>query len=315
MTFTIPAQAQDVEMAEASTSAQPQPALRPLTLPVYLQRPAFKGIAKDTLAAIDPELRDVQPQYIRDQLANLGSSMVQTVCSVKAAPITGALPKTMPIHVTDCASEPPTHMLGIYANTPLPNESVGAAAAPKQKVTLFPAHDVVLASYCANLPILPRGNDQGTSTPSPDGVKTALDITLPIIPFCIPSPSTFAPLLRFMYTRDPTALQRTLFPCALPTSHIDIFDSAQEGAAGLRVDFAKRIADTYRGQVLMRHVMVIQGMWRNVCVLGIEDKAVWDTIDAAWNVMVLAVAIALKDTASMTAMVGGKERAEELALL
>lgn len=61
--------------------------------------------------------------------------------------------------------------------------------------------------------------------------------------------------------------------------------------------------------------MVIQGMWRNVCVLGIEDKAVWDTIDAAWNVMVLAVAIALKDTASMTAMVGGKERAEELALL
>ncbi|KZT19776.1 hypothetical protein NEOLEDRAFT_1077179, partial [Neolentinus lepideus HHB14362 ss-1] len=33
----------------------------------------------------------------------------------------------------------------------------------------------------------------------------------------------------------------------------------------------------------LRNAMVINGVWRNVCMLGVFDNRLWTTMDFAWN--------------------------------
>ena len=38
--------------------------------------------------------------------------------------------------------------------------------------------------------------------------------------------------------------------------------------------------------------MRVNGLWRNVCALGIFDSGIWETIDTAWEVLLLALGMA-----------------------
>lgn len=331
MNFTIPALSdsdsedtdsedddteEDDDMADAPTLPQPTRGIIMLTLPAYLQRPPYKGISKDALAVIDPALRDVQPLYIRDMFtANFDSRAMRTLASVtyeSDTGIAGVYPETVRIHVADCASAPPTHVLAISRRSFFRNDTVTASA--EDDDTFFPAHQVVLTSYCAKLPMMPSCDDGWTKVTVLPGRKIAQTLEVPIFPLYIPHPSTFAPLLYFMYDRDTDNLHQVLFPCPLPCSHDNIYDTAHEDAASLRVDYARQISEACRGWLLTSYVFKIQGMWENVCALGIEDQTVWCLLDTAWHVMLLAVAMTLKDTKSMVTLVGGKKQAEELAL-
>jgi hypothetical protein len=40
---------------------------------------------------------------------------------------------------------------------------------------------------------------------------------------------------------------------------------------------------------LSRLAMMIHGIWRNACVLGVVDEQLFDTIDKAWDVVVNAM--------------------------
>ncbi|TFL03938.1 hypothetical protein BDV98DRAFT_590809 [Pterulicium gracile] len=258
-----------------------------LTLPISLARPAFKGIQAEDLADIDLSLSDVPPRHVRNILTSLfGQSIIQTIDSVKVDPIyAGNLAVTIPVHIENYLSDPPTHML-----------------------------DLVLASYCSNLPSLPLGTDEGAEVLTDGSDRTTLHITLPIVPFCLPSPSTFGTLLRFMYTRDLSDLHRALFPCA-PSSfcQLSIFETA--ALPRVQVHYAKKIADEYSELVLMKHLMRVFGLWRNMCVLEVDDETMWNTLDAAWFVLLLATALKLGEREAAVAIVGGQENAEEFHLL
>ena len=40
---------------------------------------------------------------------------------------------------------------------------------------------------------------------------------------------------------------------------------------------------------LMQHVKVINGLWQNVCALGVFDGELWGVMDLAWEVVLAAM--------------------------
>jgi hypothetical protein len=107
----------------------------------------------------------------------------------------GFLPKELQIIANDYLDAiPPTHMIAVYASTSNPS-----AVASKTKVTLFPAHEIVLSSHCANLPKLPQ-----SSCPS----------TLPVVPLALPSPPLYPHLQNYLYTKNIAALENFLLPAS-----------------------------------------------------------------------------------------------------
>jgi hypothetical protein len=51
------------------------------------------------------------------------------------------------------------------------------------------------------------------------------------------------------------------------------------------------MAETYTIQTLLAQAMTINGLWRNVCALGVFDLGLWDSMDVAWEVVLNALAI------------------------
>lgn len=52
-----------------------------------------------------------------------------------------------------------------------------------------------------------------------------------------------------------------------------------------------------------------------MCVLEVDDETMWNTLDAAWFVLLLATALKLGEREAAVAIVGGQENAEEFHLL
>lgn len=181
------------------------------------------------------------------------SVLASTVTPPMAIASSSALPKEVP--VTVCTAETkvlPTHMLAVHSST---QPALGA-----RKVTLFPAHSLVLAAHCANLPALPASSPTPTSSSDSSDVK----LTLPVIPLALPSPETFAPLSSYLYTRRADTLLRTLVP---------------------RAQNAQSVANV-PSSILLAHALKIHGVWRNACALGVHDEKLWKVLDLAWSLCV-----------------------------
>lgn len=241
--------------------ATSQPLLRTLA------RPTSCEVNTASIETAYPELAGVTPEYIREHLLLTGPQCV--------------------FHLLECPINifakyrPPNRLLAAAAcvhacppKTSLPREleivvnDMVAAACPthmlavysntpsntpsttRRKVTLFPTHHLVLAAHCINLPRLPLS----TAT-------TSTKTTLPVIPLCLPSPETFALLQTYLYTKHTTSLLMALLPS---NNAPDVLS-------------------------LSRLAMMIHGIWRNACVLGVVDEQLFDTIDKAWDVVVNAM--------------------------
>lgn len=168
--------------------------------------------------------------------------MLAALASLNAQAPTASLPKEMEVVMHDMvAADCPTHMLAVHANSP-------AHLSPRRKVTLYPVHQLVLVTNCANLPTLPHSSNfvAGSSTAA-----------LPVVPLCLPSPETYPLLQSYLYTKQPELLLSVL----LPAIHCDM-------------------------RALAQHAMFINGLWRNACALGVVDQKLWDVIDDAWGVVV-----------------------------
>jgi hypothetical protein len=198
--------------------------------------------------------------------------MLQVLTRVQAEPVKNSLPKELSILVNDLSSDPPTHMLALYSRHP----SEGNTTTHKS-VTLFPTHNIILAANCANLPQLPP------STPSPTNVGD--QIKIPIVPLCIPSPQTFPRLSAYLYTKNSFSLLTSLLSTRPPLS------LTLEDEYTIR-QFAGRLAGTYTTQALLHQIMMVNGLWRNVCALGIFDGGIWSAMDIAWEALLTALAIA-----------------------
>ncbi|KAF7366432.1 Clampless1 Clp1 protein [Mycena sanguinolenta] len=248
-------QTTDVEMQDVEA---PSLITKTYRLPKELLRPAFQEVSKETLLTVAPELRGDTPdlEYIRDMMEELGPGLLRAVVSVVADPPKDAVPKEIAITINDQADyPPPTHMLALHAPAPK-----GAPATSARKVTLVPAHAVVLALHCARLPTL----------------------TEPARSAC-PSPASYPLLSTFLYTKRADHLLKSLLPTPPPQKLDD--------DRTLLPAFAGRLASTYTAQALLLHVTTVHGLWQNACVLGVFVDELFDTIDLAWEVLLTAMAI------------------------
>ena len=101
-----------------------------------------------------------------------------------------------------------TRMLAIYSHQ--------VPAATKRWVMLFPMHNIILASHCANLPIL---QSSVPATPKSAGKS----ILIPVVPLCIPAPEVFSQLSTFLYTKRIDHLLATLLPQpAFPSIYTEV---------------------------------------------------------------------------------------------
>ncbi|KZT28287.1 hypothetical protein NEOLEDRAFT_1058834 [Neolentinus lepideus HHB14362 ss-1] len=266
---------------------RPKPAPMPretITLPRFLERPDFKEIPIQNIVDIESGLADTPIDYIRDGLEVEGPKMLHTLNTMQPVPLSNVLPTELPVTIDDAASDLPTHMFAVFGRQPF---TPGPPKPLKQKVTLYPVHDIIFAAHCAHLPKLrPRKAH-----------------ALPVVPVCLPSPQTFPVLSSYLYTKRTDALLAALLPAPpasltapdLDETVPDDFFQAQ------KVAYAHRVGASIPARALLKNAMVINGVWRNVCALGVFDDRLWTAMDFAWDAILTALAFA---TGNPRAMVG-----------
>lgn len=208
--------------------------------------------------------------------------MLRTIASVSAQVDSSALPKELAVVVNDLtATDYPTHMLAVYAPVPKKSEN---APLPKTEVKLYPVHALFMASHCAKLGAFPPSptSDQ-TFTPVESTPRT---VTLPVRPMCLPSPETFPVLLQYLYLRRQEVLFDAFLPTEPPSSFVDNCSSDDQV-----ISLAKDFGTKFNASTLLKHAKVIQGIWSNVCALGVFDEGLWAAIDSCYEVLLNALAI------------------------
>jgi hypothetical protein len=207
---------------------------------------------------------------------SLSPRMLRVLSSVEATPVRNSLPKELPIMVNDLSSDMPTHMLAVYSrqSTASPNST--------RRVTLFPIHNIIMALHCAHLPTLPK-----STASEPDSVG---QMTLPVIPLCIPSPETFSQLSAYLYTRNCSQLLVSLLPTRMLTpASILSFDHILDVDSPELQQYSEKLRATYTPHALLMHAMTINGLWRNACALGVFDDQLWEVLDLAWDAVLGAL--------------------------
>jgi len=136
--------------------------------------------------------------------------------------------------------------------------------------------------HCAHLPTFPKS----TASES-DSVG---QMTLPVIPLCIPSPETFSQLSAYLYLKDASHLLATLLPTGTltPTSILSL-DSELDSDSPELQQFSEKLRATYTAHALLMHAMTINGLWRNACALGVFDGQLWEVLDLAWDAVIGAL--------------------------
>jgi hypothetical protein len=215
--------------------------------------------------------------------------MLQVLGSVTANPVKDSLPKELAIVVHDLSSALPTHMMAIYSP-----ETAGGAK--KRKVTLVPGHSIILASHCAKLPPF------SSSCPLPDDENNPQEMTIPIVPLCLPSPETYPHLSSFLYTKRTDLLLQSLLPDHPP-------NQLEKDRVQL-LSFATKLAEKFTPQLLLKHTMIVHGLWRDVCALGVFDDNLWDSMDLAWEVLLTAIAIGTGNAKAMVGSLSTEPQAE-----
>lgn len=274
----VPTISRDVEMGDPTVSKS----TASVSLPRRLPRSEITEIPMSTLQAVAPELVHTHIDYIREGLECLGPDMLRVLAGIKAEPVSNVLPKELSMIVNDVSSDMPTHMFAVFSSR--------QPAPARRRVTLFPAHNLVFATHCANLPILP------TSTPAL--VECAgQEIKVPVIPLCIPSPEVFPQLSTFLYTKRIDHLLASLMPLPTPPP---LYRDDPTTVMPLLTQFAQKIADTYTVKTLLLHIAKVHGTWCNTMALGIADERLWCALDTAWEVLLTSLAISTGQPHLMT---------------
>lgn len=154
------------------------------------------------------------------------------------APERGTLPKELEVIMHDSAlasgSLSPSHCVAVY----------NPARREKRRATLFPVHSLCLLANCAKLPSFPTTSET---------VKDESTLSLPVVPFPLPSPETFGLLLAYLYTKD---------------------------TSSFRQFWAVDAEDTLRQR---RKFALARGVFQNCSVLGVQDQALYTMLHQAMS--------------------------------
>lgn len=215
---------------------------------------------------------------------------------------TSSFPSEVRVHVADTRADLPTHMLAVYppSESPAQAPSLNAQSHSKTRVTLLPAHSIVFAAHCAGLPPLPKNI---APRHIPDGSSEAI-ISLPVVPLCVPSTSTFPLLSAYLYTQRAEQLVFALLGVNPATSQSGPEQQEADGRLVSEDEVIPRMTaqlanaasllasrHAHEPRILLRKVDTVLGLWRNACVLGVFDTGLWSAIDTAWAVLLTALGV------------------------
>ncbi|KAI0342467.1 hypothetical protein BDW22DRAFT_201116 [Trametopsis cervina] len=278
--YTLPTPpASPMSVSPASGESEAPSRRVSIQFPRRLVRPQTKTVRHESVAACSPEeLKDVPLHYVRQALDVLGPQMMQ-VCSGIRAPAfssTNGLPKELVVLANDLSAQMPTHLLAVYGKS----EKTAAPSAGRTSMSLFPAHNIVLSAFCANMPSLPY---QPPTPPAQAGGS----IQLPVVPLGLPHPQSYAHIQRYLYTKDRVSFIMSLLPSV----------SAQgilSDPASASVRYAKDVAGTFTTQKILSLLRDVHGVYRNMVALEIQEDLMWQLVNVAWEVLLTALALSAK---------------------
>ncbi|RDB28061.1 hypothetical protein Hypma_001286 [Hypsizygus marmoreus] len=284
----VPPPVVDVEMRDAEPSGSSSATGNtPVVLPKELGRPDYRDVSREALVAADPELHDTDVTFLREALQEIGPDMLRGLAAITATPSKNALPNELNMIVHDLAVVLPSHLLAIYGPILKSNPE------QKRKITLYPVHSLILSAYCTRLPPFPASIPLPALPTDAPPRSAPFSHTIPVRPLCLPHPASYLRLAAFLYTKRTDILMASLMPpCPLPAG-FDASDRRQVEA------YATQLATTFTGHALLQHAMIVHGLWQNVCALSIFDDSLWETMDAAWNVLLCAIAVSTGNKEAM----------------
>ncbi|THU97501.1 hypothetical protein K435DRAFT_796447 [Dendrothele bispora CBS 962.96] len=273
-----------------ASSASNHPTLQ---LPRKLARPEYTEVSKAAIVSAAPELANVPPEYIRQLLRPKEAEMTAGLNALAPSHVPNYLPKThLPSHLaiplrhssssSSVAPAYPTHALAVYSSR---------SNSPDSQALIIPIHSLVLAAHCARLPSLPSSARYESSSSS--------RVQIPVIPISLPSPHAFPIIRKFLYTHSLESVLRSLVP--LPSSHhYPFLQSLSRETVRQTMNshstlhqLAKHLCEhsNYNMQTLTTHAAHVKDFWQDVVALGVNDVALWDTLDLAWEVVLGAMNI------------------------
>ncbi|KIY46249.1 hypothetical protein FISHEDRAFT_75803 [Fistulina hepatica ATCC 64428] len=167
---------------------------------------------------------------------------------------------------------PPTHVLALRG----PNA--------RHPFLVYPVHDHVLRVQCPRLAaILDAGRSAGEQE------------KIPTVPFSLPVPQLFSPLLAFLYMRDATTLIAATFPELMNSEFVNAFRSVlsfDENVDLLHTvtSIIEQVSRAYSGpDMLLRLTVRVAALYKDACNIGVCDEIFWHTLKWIWYVVVTAI--------------------------
>ncbi|CAE6433819.1 unnamed protein product [Rhizoctonia solani] len=239
-----------------------------LSMPRQLPRVGVMPVQAHALAAIDPELRNIPVQFVRQRVCTMSKEILEVLATcVPTTPLTNPLPRTLDCTVLHPNPEPsmlPTHYLVVYN-----------PRTPDQPGKLFPAHSLVLATQCAALPSF------GSTTRE---LRDDNTFTAPLLGLALPAPNHFEPLFLFLHDHSANALLASLLP--LPQA---AFGRISLETDGITERLTHALSDWLSFRTLLSTLKTVHGVWANAVALHVDNDRLWKIIDFAWRVLVAAV--------------------------
>ncbi|KAF8146942.1 hypothetical protein K438DRAFT_1910591 [Mycena galopus ATCC 62051] len=255
-------------------------------LPRTLVRPSFTEVSRAALHAASPDVGNASIEFIRRNLLESTPQMMCGTSALSPSHLPAALPKsslpsfiTVPLLPLRDSVRPcyPTHALAVSNSSP---------SGSSDQHLLFPVHALVLAAHCSKLPPLP-----------PPAQRTSTSVHLPVLPLTVPSAPALSVLLAFMYSHRLDAVLNALFP--VPPSflrkltHKTVCAALQSGADLHHLSAHLCAVSRADVQVLIVHTAHVKEVWQNMVALGIDDAALWDTVELAYEIILGALNLAM----------------------
>ena len=167
----------------------------------------------------------------------------------------------------------------------------------------MPIHAVILAANCGRLP---DRWPESRPRPPPSQIifesgEIANGYRIPLVPFCLPYPKAFEPLVRYMYDHNKDSLLNALVRMKMQLvvntfNHPPIY--AQNAA--LREGFTRKrrlyqvVSDCigfHAAQLSKIHeqMQYVVGFWMNAVALAVSDNDLWEMVQIVWEALVLAI--------------------------